>query len=77
MLLGGVHDRKETFSHDEMTPPILKIATTDVRNKCIPNFQGTLSAAPLVAAGVALDLEAEQPYQLLDLRWLYIFQGIT
>ena len=61
ILSGGLHDRKETFSHNEIIHPILKIATTDVRNKCTLNFQGTSRAAPLVAAGVmalALNLQA-------------------
>ena len=62
VFIGGLHDRKETFSHDEITHIILKLATTDVRNKCKLNFQGTSSAALLVAAGVmalALNLEAK------------------
>lgn len=39
--------------------PMLKIVTTDVRNKCTLNFQGTSSAAPLAAGVMALVLEAK------------------
>ena len=38
---------------------MLKIVTTDVRNKCTLNFQGTSSAAPLAAGVMALALEAK------------------
>ena len=33
--------------------------TTDVDNKCIENFQGTSSAAPLAAGCLALVLQAK------------------
>ena len=59
LFTGGFHDRKEAFSYDERTHPILKIVTTDVRNKCTLNFQGTSSAAPLAAGVMALALEAK------------------
>lgn len=56
---GGFHSREDVFSYDERTHPILKIVTTDVRNKCTLNFQGTSSAAPLAAGVMALTLEAK------------------
>ena len=59
MFAGGFHSREEALSNDERTHPMLKIVTTDVRNKCTLNFQGTSSAAPLAAGVMALALEAK------------------
>lgn len=56
---GGFHSREQAMGNDELTHPMLKIVTTDVRNKCTLNFEGTSSAAPLAAGVMALVLEAK------------------
>ncbi|KAF6037540.1 hypothetical protein EB796_004156 [Bugula neritina] len=69
---GGYHKRGDAVSNNEFTHPILKIVTTDVRNKCTLNFQGTSSAAPLAAGVMALALEANPSLTWRDLQHIVV-----
>ncbi|XP_067951306.1 PC3-like endoprotease variant B [Watersipora subatra] len=69
---GGFHTKAEAMSNDELSHPILKIVTTDVRNKCTLNFQGTSSAAPLAAGVVALVLEANPKLTWRDVQHIVV-----
>ncbi|XP_041353839.1 endoprotease bli-like [Gigantopelta aegis] len=50
----------------------LKVVTTDVDNKCIENFQGTSSAAPLAAGCLALILQANAALTWRDMQHIVV-----
>ena len=55
---------------DHKDDPGVRVSTTDLRGKCVSNFQGTSAAAPVAAGAFALVLESNPDLTYRDVMHL-------